>query len=431
MGSGGMGTVWKAYDQLLRREVAVKEVMIPAGTAPADREVLIERTLREARAAAGLNHPAVVRVYDVVTEIGRPWLIMELLNARSIAEIVADDGPLSPRATSKIGLAMLGALEAAHAAGILHRDVKPANVLICDDGRCVLTDFGVARITRETALTTPGVVLGSPHYIAPERAMGASFGPPSDLFSLGVTLYAAVEGTPPFDRGNPIDTMHAVVHTPHEVPVKAGPLAEVLDGLLEKDPLRRWGIDRTRSILQQLLNGALANRQPRQEETDPHAVIMMNPSIPAVPTPPQGKGVIGGRAVTHTSAVTDGQSTAGHLAVPETGTAPAPGRPITPATSDHRIVPLPTDQTDEFPKVHATPRPTAPVTSPKHSALKSHWFILTAALTAVVLHGGLAFWWLSEGSSEPKGNSTGSEAAPFASHTYQDIRGFSLNVPRE
>nr|WP_018347986.1 serine/threonine-protein kinase [Longispora albida] len=294
IGSGGMGTVWKAYDQLLRRDVAIKEVKIPAAMAKADREVLIERTLREARASAGLNHPAVVRMFDVVTEGGRPWLVMELLAARSVAEIVTEDGPMSPRATAKIGLAMLGALEAAHAAGVLHRDVKPANVLIGSDGRCVLTDFGVARLMQESDLTTPGMVLGSPHYIAPERAMGGAFGPPSDLFSLGVTLYTAVEGGPPFDRGDPIETMHAVVQAQPEQPRRAGPLAPILYGLLEKDPRRRWDVHRTRQALRELIDGALANRQPRQEETDPHAVIRVAP--PAPPPQPQGE-VIGGRAM--------------------------------------------------------------------------------------------------------------------------------------
>ena len=149
---------------------------------------------------------------------------MELLEARSLADMVIDDGPLAPRAVAKIGIAMLGALEVAHAAGVLHRDVKPANVLICADGRCVLTDFGVARLPTESNLTTPGMVLGSPHFISPERAVGGAFGPPSDLFSLGVTLYTAVEGGPPFDRGDPFETMRAVVEEAPRPARLAGPL---------------------------------------------------------------------------------------------------------------------------------------------------------------------------------------------------------------
>src|SRR2546421_6230664 len=214
IGHGGMGTVWRATDTLLRRDVAVKEVLLPQGMAASDRDAMYQRTLREARAAAALSHPAVVQVYDVVTDAGRPWIVMELLQARSLAEIIVEDGPLAPRAVAKIGIALLGALEVAHAARVLHRDVKPANVLICVDGRCVLTDFGVARMPADSQLTTPGMVLGSPHFISPERAIGAAFGPPSDLFSLGVTLYTAVEGRPPFDRRDPFETMRAVVEEP-------------------------------------------------------------------------------------------------------------------------------------------------------------------------------------------------------------------------
>ena len=239
VGHGGMGTVWRAADTLLRRDVAVKEVILPPAMPRSEQDALYERTLREARAAAALSHPSVVQVYDVVTEGGRPWIVMELLDARSLADMVIEDGPLAGRAVAKIGIALLGALEVAHAIGVLHRDVKPANVLICSDGRCVLTDFGVARMPTDVQLTTPGMVLGSPHFISPERAMGGSFGPPSDLFSLGVTLYTAVEGRPPFDQGDPIETMHAVVEDPRP-PKLAGPLQPVLMGLLEKDPARRW-----------------------------------------------------------------------------------------------------------------------------------------------------------------------------------------------
>jgi serine/threonine protein kinase len=299
IGTGGMGTVWRASDTLLRREVAVKEVVCPGGLAASDRDAMYERTLREARAAAALSHPSVVQVYDVVTEDGRPWIVMELLDARSLADMVIEDGPLAPRAVAKIGIALLGALEVAHAAGVLHRDVKPANVLICADGRCVLTDFGVARMPTDIQLTTPGMVLGSPHFISPERAMGGAFGPPSDLFSLGVSLYTAVEGRPPFDRGDPIETMHAVVEEPPAPPVRAGPIAGVLHGLLEKDPARRWDVPTARSVLRDLLAGPLANRS-RDHVTDPYAVVPPQQRQAAYPGPPVDTGPgtqIGGRAM--------------------------------------------------------------------------------------------------------------------------------------
>jgi serine/threonine protein kinase len=272
IGNGGMGTVWQAVDTVLRRDVAVKEVLLPPGMPPAERTAMYERTFREGRAAAALSHPSVVQVYDVVTENGRPWIVMELLQARSLSEIIISDGPLAGRAVAKIGIALLGALEVAHAAGVLHRDVKPANVLICADGRCVLTDFGVARMPSESNLTQPGMVLGSPHFISPERAIGAPFGPPSDLFSLGVTLYTAAEGRPPFDRGDPFETMRAIVEDQPAPATRAGVLTPVLMGLLEKDPEKRWTVTEARKALRDLTNGALTNRAATQP-TDPQAVM--------------------------------------------------------------------------------------------------------------------------------------------------------------
>jgi hypothetical protein len=319
-----MGTVWRASDTLLRREVAVKEVVCPSGMAPSDRDAMYERTLREARAAAALSHPSVVQVYDVVTEDGRPWIVMELLDARSLADIVIEDGPLAPRHVAKIGIALLGALEVAHAGGVLHRDVKPANVLICSDGRCVLTDFGVARMPTDVQLTTPGMVLGSPHFISPERAMGGAFGPPSDLFSLGVSLYTAVEGRPPFDRGDPIETMHAVVEDAPAPTLRAGPLAGVLMGLLEKDPARRWDVTAARGVLRDLLAGPLANKA-RDHVTDPYRVVPVPPATvpPAVVTTPAQNGQIGGRAM-----LAEGESL--EEAIARTLRAPAaPSRPAT------------------------------------------------------------------------------------------------------
>ncbi|MFD1325373.1 protein kinase domain-containing protein [Micromonospora sonneratiae] len=314
VGHGGMGTVWQAADTLLRRDVAVKEVVLPPGLAPSDRDALYERTLREARAAAAIQHPAVVQVYDVVTEGGRPWIVMELLEARSLADMVIEDGPVAPRAVAKIGIALLGALEVAHAIGVLHRDVKPANVLICADGRCVLTDFGVARMPTDVQLTTPGMVLGSPHFISPERAMGQDFGPPSDLFSLGVTLYTAVEGRPPFDKGDPIETMHAVVEDAPAPPVRSGPLTRILFGLLEKDPAQRLNVHTARSMLRELLAGPLASKAPTDQMTDPYAVVPVQrpqwqaPSAPPPPSP-QPSGQIGGRAM-----IAPGQSLTDRLA---------------------------------------------------------------------------------------------------------------------
>jgi serine/threonine protein kinase len=321
VGHGGMGTVWRAADTSLRRDVAVKEVILPPGLAPSDRDAMYERTMREARAAAALQHPAVVQVYDVVHENGRPWIVMELLDARSLADMVIEDGPVAPRVVAKIGIALLGALEVAHAHGVLHRDVKPANVLICADGRCVLTDFGVARMPTDVQLTTPGMVLGSPHFISPERAMGNDFGPPSDLFSLGVTLYTAVEGRPPFDKGDPIETMHAVVEDPPTPPIRAGSLTTVLMGLLEKDPAHRFDVPAARTMLRQQLAGPLASTAPPHMITDPQSVVP-NPRPAVTQTqpmpPPQPTGGIGGRAM-----LAPGESLESHLAKVGSG-APEP-----------------------------------------------------------------------------------------------------------
>ncbi|WP_422734341.1 protein kinase domain-containing protein [Micromonospora sp. WMMD558] len=326
VGNGGMGTVWRATDTLLRRDVAVKEVVLPPGLAPSDRDAMYERTLREARAAAAIQHPAVVQVYDVVTEGGRPWIVMELLDARSLADMVIEDGPVAQRVVAKIGIALLGALEVAHAIGVLHRDVKPANVLICSDGRCVLTDFGVARMPTDVQLTTPGMVLGSPHFISPERAMGQDFGPPSDLFSLGVTLYTAVEGRPPFDKGDPIETMHAVVEDPPAPPQRSGPLVPVLMGLLEKDPARRLDVHTARAMLRELLAGPLTSTAAAVHSvTDPYSVVPVQqrplPPAPAVqPEQPKPSGQIGGRAM-----LAPGESLTDRLAALRRGGRPAVG----------------------------------------------------------------------------------------------------------
>jgi hypothetical protein len=254
LGSGGMGTVWRAEDVVLGREVAVKEVTFPHGLSDEDREVLRERTRREARAAARLDHPSAVTVFDVVEEGDAPFLVMELVEARTLSQVVRTDGPLSPRRTAQVGLALLGALETAHAQGIVHRDVKPGNVLLCGDtgaapGRVVLTDFGIASSPGDSSITSTGLLLGSPSYIAPERARGLPPGPASDLWSLGATLFTAVEGRPPFDAGEPLLTVTAVVTGEHAPFVAAGPLERVLEGLLERDPERRLDAAAARTAL--------------------------------------------------------------------------------------------------------------------------------------------------------------------------------------
>ncbi|MER8044123.1 serine/threonine-protein kinase [Streptomyces sp. NPDC094032] len=239
LGEGGMGTVWRARDEVLGREVAVKEVRAPAGLPAEDRERLYARLEREAWAAARVSHRSAVTVYDVVTEDGRPWIVMELVRGLTLAETLEAEGPLPTRRAAQVGADVLAALRAAHEAGVLHRDVKPANVLLANDGRVVLTDFGIAAVAGTSPLTMTGELVGSPEFLAPERAMGRTPGLAADLWSLGVLLYAAVEGASPFRRDTALDTLRAVVDEEPEPPEHAGPLAPVIEGLLRKDPERR------------------------------------------------------------------------------------------------------------------------------------------------------------------------------------------------
>jgi len=285
VGAGGMGTVWRAHDQLLRRDVAVKEVLLPPGVPRAERQMLCERTLREARAAASLNNPSVVRIYDVVEEDDRPWIVMELVAARSLAEIITTSGPMPPHVVADIGLQVLGALKAAHSAGILHRDVKPGNILLSEDGRATLTDFGVARSSGDSALTSTGLLLGSPSYIPPERARGRPAVPASDLWALGATLYAAVEGHPPYDRGDPVGTLTAIVSDPPPPFTRAGPLRSTLTGLLEKEPEHRWDMRRARDGFRDALGISRADVNSRLEAGTTRSFGSLPPPIGSDPAP--------------------------------------------------------------------------------------------------------------------------------------------------
>ncbi|KUL59250.1 protein kinase [Streptomyces sp. NRRL S-1521] len=239
LGEGGMGTVWRARDEVLGREVAVKEVRAPAGLPASEVDRLYARLEREAWAAARIPHRNVVTVYDVAMEEGRPWIVMEVVRGLSLSDVLEAEGALPPQRTARIGAELLAALRAAHDAGVLHRDVKPGNVLIANDGRVVLTDFGIAMVEGSSALTMTGEVVGSPEFLAPERALGQRPGPASDLWSLGVLLYACVEGSSPFRQDTPLSTLRAVVDDDLPPARNAGPLAPVIEGLLRKDPAER------------------------------------------------------------------------------------------------------------------------------------------------------------------------------------------------
>ncbi|EGG49556.1 serine/threonine protein kinase [Streptomyces griseoaurantiacus M045] len=267
LGAGGMGTVWRARDEMLRREVAVKEVRAPAGLPAAKVERMYTRLEREAWAAARITGRNVITVHDVVTDAGRPWIVMEFVRGRSLGELIASEGALTPREAARIGAEVLAALRSAHEAGVLHRDVKPANVLLSQDERVILTDFGIAMVQGDTALTLTGEVVGSPEYLAPEQALGRTPGPATDLWSLGVLLHTAVQGRSPFRRENTLGTLRAVVDEEPPAPHRAGPLAPVIEGLLRKDPAERTTAERVAEQLRLVAAGSTVGADT--EDTDP------------------------------------------------------------------------------------------------------------------------------------------------------------------
>ncbi|MFJ8004954.1 serine/threonine-protein kinase [Streptomyces fagopyri] len=307
LGQGGMGTVWRARDELLHREVAVKEVRAPAGLMGSEVERMYARLEREAWAAARVPNRNVVTVYDVATQHGRPWIVMELIRGISLSDLLDAEGPLSPRRAAHIGAEVLSALRAAHEAGVLHRDVKPANVLLSNDDRVVLTDFGIATVEGSSALTMTGEVIGSPEFLAPERALGRTPGPESDLWSLGVLLYAAVEGNSPFRYNTPLNTLRAIVDEPLPPTRRAGPLTPVIEGLLRKDPAERMSAAQAESDLRIIGAGG-------SPTAGTPAASSRTPTVAAFPLPAQGPP-----RPDH------------HTAHPQ---GPAPGRPSFPPVTD-------------------------------------------------------------------------------------------------
>ncbi|QKW34423.1 serine/threonine protein kinase [Actinomadura sp. NAK00032] len=285
LGRGGMGAVWRARDRTLDREVAVKEVTLPRGLDEAQVERLYARTFREARSAARLDHPGIVTVHDVVEEDGRPWIVMQFVRAESLDRVLGREGPLPPARVAAIGLDLLDALGAAHAAGVVHRDVKPGNVLL-PGGRAVLTDFGIATVAGDETLTQAGAIVGSPAYLAPEQARHQKATPASDLWSLGGTLYAAVEGRPPFGRPDVWGVMAAVLSDDPDPLRLAGPLTPVLHGLLRKDPDERMGAEEAGRLLRQIVQGG-PGPGPGFAPAPPHNLTVDPPVTgPTVVAPP-------------------------------------------------------------------------------------------------------------------------------------------------
>ncbi len=302
IGRGSMGTVWAAVDEVLHRQVAIKQIDFPPGMPDEDMDQLERRTLREARAIAALSNPYVITLFDILTLPSGPVIVMELLQARSLADVIKQVGRLPDGQAATVGVAVASGLIAAHAAGITHRDVKPGNVLICDDGRIKLTDFGIARAAGDQTMTATGLLLGSPAYIAPEVAGGVPAGPISDAWGLGGLLFACTEGRPPFDQGTAIATLTSVVKDPVPPHPHSGRLGAVVSGLLVKTPNLRMRLDRALAIMRtvaddpsgmhlSLVGKLAAGRTPFAADAAPGAAgpaTSVGPAGPPAlrPTPP-------------------------------------------------------------------------------------------------------------------------------------------------
>ncbi len=306
VGRGGMGAVWLARDLLLQRDVAAKEIVLPPDLDDEARAEASDRALREARAAARVDHPAVVTIHDVVMDDGRPWIVMEYVRSRSLQKHLDELGALPVTEVARIGAALAGALDAVHAVGILHRDVKPANVLLKEDGQVVLTDFGIAMIEGDTRLTSTGMVIGTPGFMAPERLRGDEVGPPSDLWSLGAVLYLAAEGRPAFDGGSSWAVASDVLTARPPAARLAGDLGPLLTSLLAADPSERVDARTAAECLRALAGEAgTAGRPPARtpvgsgpgkegrpgasEEEPAEPSVTPQPSAPSEASPPSGQ----------------------------------------------------------------------------------------------------------------------------------------------
>ncbi|MFG2886427.1 serine/threonine-protein kinase [Streptomyces sp. NPDC048297] len=447
LGEGGMGTVWRALDEVLHREVAVKEVRASAELPPGHSARMYARLEREAWAAARVNAPGVVTVYDVVSCDGRPWIVMELVRGRSLADAIGAGGALPPQEAARIGAEVLAALCAAHEAGVLHRDVKPANVMLTDAGRVVLTDFGIAAVAGETALTMTGEVVGSPEYLAPERALGEIPGTASDLWSLGALLYSAVQGRSPFRRTTPLATLRAIVDDELPPPHRAGPLTSVIEGLMRKDPKVRMTAEQARRELLLVAGGT---------ETPAAGVAAGTVADPRTPAPTAGLtaavtaevtgAVTAAQELPVAASATSGATAVAPTAVPPTavsptavsptavsataGTptadAPTAGAPtaaaptaMTPATGATATAPVPAPVSSfgpppggaGFGPVVAAPGGAfGPVVAPPGPARRSRrtaYLLGAAAAVLVLLGGGLTYAFIGRNGNSDNGTGNG------------------------
>ncbi|MEV5548951.1 protein kinase [Streptomyces sp. NPDC052309] len=378
LGRGGMGIVWQATDQLLGRQVAVKALPLDESLSASEARRRRERTLREARAVAQLRHPHVIVVHDVVEDDERAYMVMELVDGGSLADRVNAHGPVDATEAARIGVALLGALSTAHAAGILHRDVKPSNVLVAEDGRVVLTDFGVAQVAGATTLTESGSFVGSPEYTAPERMSGAGTGPESDLWSLGVLLCAILSGSSPFHRDSLGGVLHAVVSEEIRPPAQAGPILPVVRGLLERDPGRRLGAAEAERMLRAFLAtgrtpGSSSSRTGERRYTTRGVLMAVLLAAAAA-----GAGISAAALLADGGGEGDGAPTSTAPGTP-TATSPSPGvpgatvtvtRPASPTTSPTTSA-APSDAPEDAPEYAPEASPSSATgTAPPSNAPK-------------------------------------------------------------
>ncbi|MFE2876335.1 bifunctional serine/threonine-protein kinase/ABC transporter substrate-binding protein [Streptomyces roseus] len=409
IGQGGMGRVWRGLDQhLFGREIAVKEILFPPGMDEGDRAALVRRFIGEARAAVTLSHPGIITIHDVVEHHGAPVLVMELVRGRSLAAAIREDGRLPVRRVAEIGAAMLDALAEAHRARIVHRDIKPDNVLLTKD-RVVLTDFGIAHLADATTkLSHSGTVIGTPHYMAPEQLEGKRPTAANDLWALGATLYHAVEGHPPFDAEGLHALAVAVFTRPHRPAVHAGPLAPVLDALLTKDPAQRVGAREAAEMLASVLRSAEpgppapAGRGSGHEPAsppapDPRATPVPAPDAPApVPEPETAPPPTAGRAVPERPASPPPSPRTPTVLDPapatDTPQRPVPDRPTTPPPPTPPEVPAGEPRTHGMETGERTPAPR------RRPARRT---VVLAAVLAMLATGSVLTWTLNGDEGAP------------------------------
>jgi serine/threonine protein kinase len=416
LGAGAMGTVWSGYDEVLHRNVAIKELRVPPGVPEGEMVAMRERMMREARTLGGLSHPNVITLYDVVDVGGDPYVVMELLPSRNLSDVIGDQGRLSMAQAATVGLAMASALQAAHRANITHRDVKPGNVLVAHDGRIKLTDFGIARKRDDTAMTQTGLVLGSPAYIAPEVAAGRPVTPAADLWGLGATLFAAVEARSPYDvDGDPVKTVTAVVHDDVPRAAVSGPLADVIGALMVKDPEQRMSLADVKRRLRPLLEdpedplfpGSPEAFAPTpQSRTDQVSASASRPSVasPSVFTPPVQPPAASGL----NQAVGPYGTGAGTTAARRWTTTKPDGSVSTPLADDPGPVPGTPPRNYAYPTPPPPARPSwqqqpsrppanrpAPMPLPQQGGLSGKWAlpVLLAGAIAVAVAAGTGLGW--------------------------------------